>query len=232
MIYHQLKYFIKDVYYTLRKLRVFISNRNDPKIFCIGRNKTGTTSMSRLFKNLNIPVAPQRPAEKLLKDWINDDFTRIIKFVKYNGIVFQDIPFSLPKTFEALEKAYPDSKFILTVRDSPEVWYKSVTKSQSKLFNNRKLPNKEVLQNTKYIHKGWIWQMHSAVYNPPEDDIYNEDLMKKHYLNYNESVIEYFKDKPNRLLVINLKEPDVATKISKFLNLKKDIKYIPWENKT
>lgn len=40
--------------------------RNTAKIFCIGKNKTGTTSMARLFRELGIRVGPQREAEKLM----------------------------------------------------------------------------------------------------------------------------------------------------------------------
>lgn len=37
------------------------------KVFCIDRNKTGTTSMAKLFGQLGYKVAPQLPAELLFK---------------------------------------------------------------------------------------------------------------------------------------------------------------------
>jgi len=89
----------KRAIFELQRIQLFITKNSEPKIFCVGRNKTGTTSLTRLFRNLRIPVAPQRPAELLLKDWINNGFTQLIKFVKYGGVAFQDIPFSLSTFF-------------------------------------------------------------------------------------------------------------------------------------
>ena len=51
-----------------RKLLEF-KNKNKAKgkqkIFCIGRNKTGTTSLKRAFEDLGYPVGDQRKAEIL-----------------------------------------------------------------------------------------------------------------------------------------------------------------------
>ncbi|WP_420578295.1 sulfotransferase [Ekhidna sp.] len=202
------------------------------KIFCVGRNKTGTTSLAKLFKNLNIPVASQRPAELLFDDWKNHDFSRLTKMVKYGGVVFQDVPFSLPNTYQVLYEAYPSSKFILTVRDSPEEWYTSLTSYHSKVFNNGKLPDKQALQNANYVYKGWMWKMFSHIYKTPDHDLYNEKVLKNHYSDHNNEIIDFFSDKPGKLLVVNLKDEDAANRISRFLGLKKKIEKIPWENKT
>lgn len=202
------------------------------KVFCIGRNKTGTTSMVKVFESAGIKVGPQEHFELLIHDWHNKDFDKIIRGVKYKGIAFQDIPFSLPGTFKVLDENFPNSKFILTIRDSEDAWYKSLTSFHSKIFGNGKIPTKTDLQNAEYIYRGWIWDVNRMVYNTPEDDIYNEAILKQHYLDYNNSVIEYFKDKPNQLLVINLKESDALEKICDFLEVEKTIESIPWENKT
>ena len=206
--------------------------KNRRKVFCIGRNKTGTTSMEALFKELGLPVGPQRPAELLAKDWTNNDFSKLIRFVKYKGVAFQDVPFSLPGTYEVLDQAFHDSKFILTVRDSPETWYRSLTTSHARLFGNGNIPTKADLQNADYVYKGWMWEMNRAIYDTPEDDIYNESILKKHYSDYNNSVIDYFKNKPGKLLVVNLKDKKAGDKIANFLAINKKINQIPWKNKT
>jgi hypothetical protein len=85
----------------LRKVITIVKRKKHAKsrkVFCIGRNKTGTTSMAKLFKQLSLDVGPQRKFEKLFRDWKNGDFDKIIDEVKYSGIAFQDIPFSLPGT--------------------------------------------------------------------------------------------------------------------------------------
>ena len=46
----------------LKRVLIFI---NKPKVFCIGMNKTGTTTMTKIFKILNYRVAPQIKQEIL-----------------------------------------------------------------------------------------------------------------------------------------------------------------------
>lgn len=202
------------------------------KVFCIGRNKTGTTSMAKLFESAGLDVAPQEDFEILIKDWNNKDFDKIIDAVKYKGIAFQDIPFSLPDTYKILDENFPSSKFILTVRDCSETWYSSLINFHSKMFGNGSVPSKEDLKNAEYIYRGWLWDVNRMVYNTPENDIYNKNILMNHYIEYNNSVIEYFKDKPNKLLVINLKNPNTLNQICEFLEIKKNLISIPWENKT
>jgi len=208
------------------------SYRNEQKIFCIGRNKTGTTSIQKVFQQLGIPVGAQREAEQLAPDWGLGRFDRIEQYVRFGGIAFQDVPFSLPDTYREMDERFPDSKFILTVRDSAEAWYNSVVRFQSKLFGNGSLPKKEDLQNATYVYKGWVWKMNRFIHNTPEDDLYNEETLKQSYLKHNAAVKDYFRGRPEQLLIINLKDTDAAQKISTFLNVGKSIDEIPWENKT
>ena len=208
------------------------SYRKEPKIFCIGRNKTGTTSIRKIFLELGIPVGAQREAELLAPDWGVGRFDRIEQYVRYGGVAFQDVPFSLPDTFQEMDKRFPGSKFILTVRDSAEVWYSSLIRFQSKIFGNGHLPTKEDLQNAAYVYKGWAWEMNRFIHNTPEDDLYNEEALKQSYLKHNADVKAYFSNRPEQLLVINLKDVDAAKKLSTFLNTGKALKEIPWENRT
>jgi hypothetical protein len=206
--------------------------RKEQKIFCIGRNKTGTTSIHKIFQQLEIPVGAQREAERLAPDWGVGRYDRIEQYVRYGGIAFQDVPFSLPGTYREMDERFPGSKFILSVRDSADVWYDSLVRFQSKLFGNGSTPTKEDLQKATYIHKGWVWKMNRFIHNTPEDDLYNEEAFKSSYLKHNADVKEYFSDRPEQLLVVNLKEVEAAKKISAFLNTGKGIEEIPWENKT
>lgn len=203
-----------------------------PKVFCIGRNKTGTTSMKAIFEELGFAVGPQREAERLMADWGKGRFNRIIKYAKYRGTAFQDTPFSWPGTFQVMAENFPDSKFILTVRDSADIWYNSLINFHAKMFGNGKKPTKADLQNATYVHKGWLWEMNRLMYQTPIDDIYHEATLKQHYLDYNASVIKYFEDKPERLLVVNLKEAGAIEKICSFLNSPQTISEVPWKNKT
>src|SRR5204863_7660666 len=102
--------------------------------------------------------------------------------------MFQDVPFSFPNTFKHLDKAFPNSKFILTIRDSPEQWYQSITRYHAKIFGKGNLPSKEDLQKAGNIWKGWIWECNRILYNTPDNDIYNKEILINSYNNYNNSV--------------------------------------------
>lgn len=203
-----------------------------PKVFCVGRNKTGTTSMASIFRELDLAVAPQRPAERLALEWTKGNYTRLLRFVKYRGQAFQDLPFSLPGCYATMDKAFPGSKFILTVRDSADVWYRSLTSFHSKKFSDGRLPTKADLQQADYLYPGFAWEINRILYKSPEENPYDETVLKANYEAHNESVVQYFADRPESLLVVNLKDTDAAIRISNFLNTGKTIDRIPWKNKT
>lgn len=207
-----------------------VLSRGKQKIFCIGRNKTGTTSLARAFKDLGYPVGNQRKAELLLDDYIRKDFIPIIKYCR-SAQVFQDIPFSYPELYKVLDQAYPGSKFILTVRDSPEQWYQSLVRYHSKLFGRGQVPTADDLRKAAYVYPGWIWKANRAVYSTPEDDPYNKEILIQHYLEYNQDVQDYFSDK-DCLLTINVSEKGAYQKFCEFIGVKPLADDFPWENKT
>ncbi|HKK80277.1 MAG TPA: sulfotransferase [Phaeodactylibacter sp.] len=224
---------LKKAYQFGRRAIIAQKVKNSKKVFCIGRNKTGTTSMAALLDKLGFIVAPQRPAELMLDDWKRREFDQLLSFVKYRGDAFQDIPFSLPETYKVLDKAFPDSKFILTVRDSPDKWYRSLVNFHSKLFGrNGKKPTVADLKRAEYVHKGYMLKCNRYIYDPPEQDPYHEPTLKAHYRKYNDNVKAYFSDQPDKLLVVNVKKQDSAKRICQFLDTKKQLERMPWKNKT
>ena len=46
------------------------------KIFCIGLNKTGTTSWTQAMKNLGYLVGNERAGEVLFDDWVKKNYNR------------------------------------------------------------------------------------------------------------------------------------------------------------
>ena len=83
-------------------------------MFCIGRNKTGTTSLEAALKKAGLRVGSQPIGESLIYDWSARRFDRIVELCR-SAEAFQDDPFSLPYTFEILDFFIPAVK-IYTVR--------------------------------------------------------------------------------------------------------------------
>ncbi len=54
-------------------------------------------------------------------------------------------------------------------------------------------------------------------YNTPDDDIYNKTILIDKYINHNNNVINFFSDKKEQLLIINLKHENSYKKFCNFL---------------
>lgn len=206
--------------------------KNSQKIFGIGNNKTGTTSLKVAMKELGFIIGDQRTAENLIHQWAKRDFKPIVSYCK-SAQFFQDIPFSRPYTYVILDHEFPNSKFILTVRDNSEQWYESLIKFQSKLWGKEgRIPTKEDLMNAPYIYKGFAWETRKLSMNIPDDDPYNKEMLIAAYEQHNEDVKEYFRHRPEDLLVLNVAESGAYQKLCKFLGVKSESKDFPWENRT
>jgi hypothetical protein len=206
--------------------------KNKPKIFCIGFNKTGTTTIARVLKDFNIKLGNQPEAEMLMPNWFDRDFKAIINYVK-SATAFQDIPFSLPYTFIALEQHFPNAKFILTVRDNDEQWYNSISKFHSKLWSADENPPKfNDLKDASYRYKGLAYEYIKQVFNTPNDDLYNKIILIKTYNNHNNLVKDYFRAHSEKLIVINTSNKADYFRLCDFLKEKPLHDNFPWENKT
>lgn len=164
------------------------------KIFIIGFNKTGTRTLHHYFKKNLIHSI----------HWDSGKLARQIKYNHENGIkiltgyeqyvVFSDMEdishlnYAHVDYFKEFDKTYPDSKFILNIRDVDN-WIKS--------RNN---------------HQGYVQ------YLSKKTNLTKEELNQKwreDFYNHKKNVINYFSDKPNKLLIFDI-EKDSVQKINDF----------------
>ncbi len=200
---------------------------NDVKYFCIGFNKTGTTSVEKAFLDLGFQLGSQDKGTSLFQAWVDRDFNEICKFAK-SADVFQDIPFSLPYTFIALEQYFPNAKFILTIRDDENEWYDSLVRFHIKLWGKEgqtKL-TREDLENATPYHYSRLYFV-QKIYQTEDYDLYNKNILTKVYLDHNSSVEYYFKDKPEKLLILNLQEDRAYHKFVDFLGVTTEMDDFP-----
>lgn len=219
-------------YWQRKACRYGLSRKPKNKVFGIGRNKTGTTSLQDALIELDYRVAPTRKGELLLDCWSKQDFKPIVSMCReYDA--FQDVPFSLPDTYPAMDQAFPGSKFILTVRDSAEQWFDSLVRFHSKLFGNGAVPSWEDLEKADYCSQGFMAKVHRLVYKAEVNGLYDKESYIDHYLRYNESVREYFVDRPNDFLELNVAEPDAFQRFIQFLDIDETkMTDFPWANRT
>ena len=72
----------KNIIRALKKPYFYIKSFNKQKVFCIGLNKTGTTSLEKAMKDFGFLVGDQRQGELLFRDWVKRDFKRLVKYCK------------------------------------------------------------------------------------------------------------------------------------------------------
>lgn len=201
------------------------------KIFCVGLNKTGTVSLTSALEELGVMVAPQKPAEQTIRDWARRDFRRLIRFCRYFQ-AFQDVPFSCSFTYQALDLAFPGSKFILTVRQSSEIWRRSLTRYHSKLFAGGAVPQVADLKAAQYCYPGFILDFYRAVFPMDGPTLYAPEMLRAYYESHNASVIEYFRHRPADLLVLDVSKERAFSDLCRFLGKPVLDKPFPWANKT
>lgn len=110
--------------FWLRIRLVFIRPNYGPKVFCIGYQKTGTTSVGYVFKELGFShFSWYKP---IYIKYRKGNIKSIIRFTsKFDS--FDDLPWSDRHLIPILVDEFPNSKFINLVRDIHE-WKKSYKK--------------------------------------------------------------------------------------------------------
>lgn len=185
------------------------------KVFCIGLVKTGTTSLEHALRDLGYRLGNQRQGELLLQDYASRNFKKIVEFC-LTADAFQDAPFSFPFTYMALDQSFPNAKFVLSVRDDVDQWYRSLVRFHGNLFAGGRIPVKDDLLRATYCYPGFVWDAIRLVWNTPEDEPYYKPALVSYYERHNADVREYFRSKSN-LLDINLSDKDAYTRFCEFL---------------
>jgi hypothetical protein len=201
------------------------------KVFCIGFNKTGTTSVRVALEELGYKIGKQSVAEEFIADWARRDFSRIIDYCN-TADAFQDIPFSLPDTYQSLDAAFPGSKFILTVRTNSEMWYRSLATFHAKVFGGGTTPTEDDLARANYRFKGWALVVMRSLFEFPEGDPYNKNCLIRIYESHNARVQDYFRHRATDLLTIDLATEGSFQKFCDFLGKSQQDRCFPWVNRT
>jgi len=181
-----------------------METKTDYKIFVIGFNKTGTTSLKRAIKILGYSFLSENKlySSKIFEEVNNKNFSSLEKHLN-NFDAFKDRPWNHPGVYQYLDKKYENAKFILTLRDVNN-WVKSYKKWNESVS----------------LSKNAYYKTISRICYGVDDFLSNEELIKEVYEKTNNNIIDYFKNK-NNLLILDLEKGDGWNKLCPFLN--KDI---------
>lgn len=180
------------------------------KIFCIGSNKTGTTSLTKSLELLGYSVCPEnimfsQNSKYFIEQSIGSYESLFNLVLKYDA--FEDRPWNHSDFYKILDKKFDKSKFILTVRDTNN-WIESYKRWSKKIG----LKNK------------WFYQLVSQVCYNVDDFLSDEENMRNKFEERNQQVIDYFKN-TDKLLVIDFEKNQEWDILCEFLN-----KPIPSQN--
>ena len=157
------------------------------RVFGIGLHKTATTSLHKAFQLLGYDSLHWGASEAPLV-WEEVNAAGRSKTLE-RFYAACDLP--IPLLYHKLDQAYPGSKFILTVRDEAE-WLRSV----------------ERLWDERYNPTRWQWdvwpisnRLHHALYGRIDFD---PATMLGRYRRHNAEVKEYFRTRPQDLMVMDL----------------------------
>jgi len=159
--------YLKYYHYFKRHFVLSTNNENGNKVFCVGYVKTGISSLYKALKILGYkPVRLINGGAEPRKGWID-----YIKNSNYDA--YSDYPIYKEGFFKELDETFPNSKFILTVRNEKS-WEKSYINFFDVSYKNLKTDkqrfgdhNKEVRKYFKYkrskllvmdINKGDDWE--------------------------------------------------------------------------
>jgi len=220
-----------------------LSRKNYNKIFCIGENKTGTTTLEHVLKiyGFNLPLQQEQEV-RLTKQCFSTNYQGFKEFVsKYDA--FQDLPFSQGQTYVVADAIFTNSRFILTERN-PEDWFNSLVNFHKKIFKINDLSSmteSDVINRMDYLYPGYAYENISRKLFVSDDErcfvdwgkLYDKDYYIDQYLRRNLEVKRYFMNSPEKLLVIDLSKEYNTGRLCNFLGLPEEyIVEFPRINKT
>jgi len=176
------------------------------KVFEVGVAKTGTTSLAMAFEILGLRWAGWCP--NLYDEVKEGKFDNTLAYAeKFDA--FKDGPWHEDDLYKILDRRFPDSKFILLERDD-ESWLKSIENFFSADINWNNIDEKYLIHNFSDRKQEML------------------DFKHKRF----SDVKDYFRDRPDDLLVMNICAGEGWEKLCPFLEMRVPKVKFPHEFKT
>lgn len=191
------------------------------KVFGIGLSKTGTTSLNKALKLLGYR-ALHWPRDPVTQSEVYQFFATGEASIQLSVLNDYDALTDTPACYlyQALDKAYPGSKFILTSREK-QGWLRSYQDHWHRYLSSsyRAGPESVLAHYTRFLNERFSQSADPAVLSPAYD-------------RHTAEVIEYFKERPHDLLVLDICGGEGWSKLAPFLGMPMPEIPFPWKNRT
>jgi hypothetical protein len=154
------------------------------RVFGIGMHKTGTTSLHHALRELGLNSTHWPSAHWAKRVWNEMQSGRSLTLERH----YAATDFPITTLYRELDRAYPNSKFILSVRPEDE-WLESVRRH----WLPEHSPYRKQWDGDPFTHK-----IHREVYGRKTFDA---DVMLSRYRRHNAEVLGYFAHRKHDLLV-------------------------------
>jgi hypothetical protein len=175
------------------------------KVFGLGLSRTGTKSLTSALNMLGFKISHYPSDARTYEE---------LKAANYNFTILRTVDgitdLTVAPFYPKLDQLFPQSKFILTVRD-PDHWLRSLKQHWDYAENSQKVAADPTAWTTTIeITK----LLKTTVFGRYDfDDVHMLKVYKKHC----EDVLTYFRDQPQNLLVINICAGEGWEKLCPFL---------------
>jgi Sulfotransferase domain len=166
------------------------------KVFGIGLPKTGSKTLGSALRTLGYRVFSWSgdSADFTLR-WHEGRFSREMALTIKSYDAFEDLPW--PLLYEQLDRLEPNARFVLTVRQDPEVWLQSIQ---------------------GHIDRLVPWVGHYLVYGS-YDPVQDAEKYLSVYKRHVDRVVEHFRGRPNKLLIMCFEKGDGWPELCDFLEI-------------
>lgn len=164
-----------------------------PKVFGIGFQKTGTTTLGVIFDRLGYRTAGYYQFRHLARreDLTMDEIEAEALAIARDHDAAKDTPW--PVLYQSLDRTFPGSKFIHVTRE-PGAWIASAVKDFDR----------------------WPNALHQAIYGVPYP-AGHEDVWLARYERHNREVRDYFAGRPDDCLFLRLEDGVTFEAVCDFL---------------
>lgn len=197
------------------------------KVFGIGLSKTGTSSLTEALELLGYRTGHGSAGRETQEEVYRFFATRsdhihlsVLESNYYDALT--DTPVCC--IYQGLDKAYPGSKFILTIREK-EAWLRSYQRQweASDRFSGPG-SHSTLAHYTRFINQ--------KVFGHPGRQVDTAEILSPAYDRYVAEVLAYFKERPNDLLILDICGGEGWSKLAPFLDAAIPEVPFPWKNRT
>jgi hypothetical protein len=161
------------------------------KVVGVGLNKTGTKTLARYLQGWG--MRHRSYDLQAFQRYRRGEFAALLDDMA-NWDSFEDWPW--PLLWRDIDERYPDALFVLTVRESAEVWYRSLCQMA--------------------IRRGPLVRFEQHIYGHAMPQGHRAEHLA-YYHAHNAAVAAHFRDRPGKLLTLCWSDPEAPARLAAFL---------------